>query len=212
MIRLLIVDDHDVLRAGLVRILEQEQDMKVVADVSDGEQAYKVYMQQQIDILIMDMSMPGQGGLETLKRIISRDKKARIIMFSAYQNTSYVTQSLNNGAFAYVTKSDPHQFLLDAIRQVAQRKHYLSSTIATDVALHNMTDLDNPAKSLSLREFEIFRLIALGHSHTDIGNRLNIGTKTVSNYQSTLKQKLGLKTPVDFVRLAMRCGVIENAL
>lgn len=210
MIRILVADDHEVLRAGLVRLLELEGDIKVVDEVSNGEQAYQSFNKLTPDVVLMDISMPGMGGLETLKRILSRDPKAKVVIFSAYQNTTYATQSLANGALAYVTKSSPHNDLLIAIREAAVGNRYLSTSMASAVALQSISNFNNPADKLSAREFEIFRLIAEGRSHAEIGQLLNIGQKTVSNYQTMLKQKLDIATSVDFVRLAIRCGVIDS--
>ncbi|PHS23313.1 MAG: DNA-binding response regulator [Methylophaga sp.] len=212
MISVLLADDHDVVRAGVQCLLGLEDDIKIIDEARNGEQAYEAYRKLSPDVLLMDMSMPGIGGLETLKRILARDNKAKVVIFSAHQNTTYATQALANGAIAYVTKSDPGQDLINAIRQAAIGKHYLSTFMAREIALQSMTNFNNPANNLTAREFEIFRLIAEGRSHLDIGKQLNIGQKTVSNYQTTLKQKLDIETAVDFVRLAMRCGVIDNTV
>lgn len=212
MIRILLADDHDVVRAGVQNLLELESDIKVIDEVSNGEEAYEAYNKLSPDVLLMDVSMPGIGGLETLKRILSRDDKAKVIIFSAHENTTYATQSLANGAIAYVAKSDPGQDLIYAIRQAASGKRYLSTFMAREIALQSMTNFNNPANNLTVREFEIFRLIAEGRSHFDIGKQLNIGQKTVSNYQTTLKQKLDIETAVDFVRLALRCGIIDRTI
>lgn len=212
MISILLADDHDVVRSGLKQLLELEDDIKVVGDVCSGEEAYEAYNKLLPDVLLMDISMPGIGGLGALKRILARDSKAKVIIFSAYQNTTYATQALTNGAKAYVTKTDSGQNILKAIRQAAIGQCYLSDVIAREIALQSMTDFSNPANSLTMREFEIFRLIAEGRSHLDIGKQLNIGQKTVSNYQTTLKQKLNIETAVDFVRLAMHCGIIDSTI
>jgi two-component system invasion response regulator UvrY len=208
----MIADDHEVLRAGLIRLLEHEKDIKIVADLATGEQAYDSYNKLMPEVLLMDISMPGIGGIETLKRIISRDSKAKVVIFSTYKNATYAIQALSNGAIAYVTKSESRQELLKAIRKAAIGEHYLGNEVASAVALQSMIDFNNPANSLSAREFEIFRLIAEGKSHIEIAELLSIGHKTVSNYQTTLKQKLAITTPVDFVRLAIRCGVIDSVV
>jgi len=212
MISLLLADDHDVVRSGLQQLLELEDDLKVVGEACSGEQAYDAYNKLLPNVLLMDISMPGIGGLEALKRILARDSKAKVVIFSAYQNATYATQALTNGAKAYVTKTDSGHSLLKAIRQAAIGQCYLSDSIAREIALQSVTNFNNPADNLTVREFEIFRLIAEGRSHLDIGKQLNIGSKTVSNYQTTLKQKLDIETAVDFVRLAMRCGVIDSVV
>lgn len=210
MITILLADDHDIVRAGVLRVLAFEDDIKIVGEVCSGEQAYEAYSKLLPNVVLMDMSMPGIGGLEALKRILARDCKAKVIIFSAHQNTTYATQAMANGAIAYVTKSDPRQDLIKAIRAAAIGKHFLSTFMAREIALQSMTNFNNPADNLTAREFEIFRLIAEGRPHSEIGKQLNIGQKTVSNYQTTLKQKLNIETAVDFVRLAMRCGIIDR--
>ncbi len=211
MISILLADDHEVVCSGLQRLLELESDIKVVGEVRSGEQAYEAYNKLSPDLLLMDMSMPGIGGLESLKRILARDRKAKVIIFSVHQNPTYATQALSNGAVAYITKADPGEDIINAIRLVAMGKRYLSSFMAREIALQSMSNFNNPANDLTAREFEIFRLIAEGRSHFDIGKQLNIGQKTVSNYQTTLKQKLNIETAVDFVHLALRCGLIDSS-
>jgi len=161
MISVLLADDHDVVRAGVQCLLGLEDDIKIIDEARNGEQAYEAYRKLSPDVLLMDMSMPGIGGLETLKRILARDNKAKVVIFSAHQNTTYATQALANGAIAYVTKSDPGQDLINAIRQAAIGKHYLSTFMAREIALQSMTNFNNPANNLTAREFEIFRLIAV---------------------------------------------------
>mgnify|MGYP000232161382 FL=1 len=210
MISLLLADDHHIVRAGIQRLLAAEDDIDVVDEACNSEQAYDLYNKLSPDVLLMDISMPSIGGLETLKRILARDDKAKVVMFSAYKNTIYATQSLTNGAMGYVTKTDPVEELLNAIRQAAVGKRSLSAFMASEMALQSATNFNNPADNLTAREFEIFKLIAEGVSHYEIGKSLNIGPKTVSNYQTRLRQKLEISTPVEFIRLAITCGIIDN--
>jgi two-component system invasion response regulator UvrY len=209
-IRVLLADDHEVIRSGIRRLFELEVDIDVIGEAESGEQAYELYNKLSPDVLLMDMSMPGIGGLEALKRILARDSKAKVVIFSMHENPTFATQALTNGATAYIVKSDRPQEIANAVRLAAGGKGHLSTVMANKIALQSMTNFNNPADNLTAREFEVFRLIAEGKSHESIGKTLNIGQKTVSNYQTILKQKLGIETAVEFVRLAMRCGVIES--
>lgn len=207
-IRVMLVDDHAVVRSGLCRLLEQNTDISVVGEAESGEQAYQTYPEISPDVLVMDMSMPGMGGLEAVRRILNRWSGAKVIMFSMHENATYAIQSLTAGAMGYVAKSGHAEDLVKAVREVKAGKSFLSSDMAHKVALQSLAGDDNPTQRLTSREFEVFRLLAEGKLVDDIANRLNIGQKTVANYQTTLKQKLGIHSPVDLVRLAMKYGVI----
>ncbi|MDF1589183.1 MAG: response regulator transcription factor [Gammaproteobacteria bacterium] len=209
-ITVLLVDDHAVVRSGLRRLLEQGDEVDVVAEAESGEQAYQLYGEILPEILVMDMSMPGIGGLEALRRIKLRYSKAKIIIFSMYENATFSTQALTAGALGYVSKSGEAGDLLTAVKQVYAGKIYLSSEMAQKIALHTMSGDDNPIQKLTAREFEIFRLLAEGKVVDEIAKLLNIGQKTVANYQTLLKQKLHINSPVELVRLAIRHGVIED--
>ena len=208
-ISVMLTDDHAVVRSGLRRLLEQHDSISVIAEADSGEQAYQHFGQYNPDILVMDISMPGMGGLEALRRIKHRYRDAKIIMFSMHENTTFVTQALTAGAMGYVAKSGDSQDLVQAVLTIAQGKNYLSPSIAEKVTLQTLSD-NNPIDKLTAREFEIFRLLAEGKVVDDISSLLNIGYKTVANYQTVLKQKLGLNSPVDLVRLAIKHGVIDS--
>ncbi|KKN28330.1 hypothetical protein LCGC14_0855260 [marine sediment metagenome] len=210
MINVMLTDDHAVVRSGLCRLLEQNQDIKVVSEAESGEQAYQYYPQFSPDVLVMDMSMPGMGGLEALRRILNRWSNARVVMFSMHENATYAIQSLTAGAMGYVAKSGNAEDLVKAVREVAQGKSFLSADMAQKVAIQSLTGDDNPTQRLTSREFEVFRLLAEGQLVEEIARRLNIGQKTVANYQTSLKQKLDIHSPVELVRLAMKYGVISQ--
>ncbi|HIC46906.1 MAG TPA: response regulator transcription factor [Methylophaga aminisulfidivorans] len=206
----MLTDDHAVVRSGLCRLLEQNSDIKVIAEAESGEQAYQTYPENRPDVLVMDMSMPGMGGLEALRRILHRWPDARVIMFSMHENATYAIQSLTAGAMGYVAKSGNAEDLVKAVKEVASGKSFLSADMAQKVALQSLTGDDNPTQRLTSREFEVFRLLAEGKLVEEIAGRLNIGQKTVANYQTSLKQKLDIHSPVELVRLAMKYGVITE--
>jgi DNA-binding NarL/FixJ family response regulator len=206
----MLTDDHAVVRSGLCRLLEQNAEIKVIAEAESGEQAYQTYPENKPDVLVMDMSMPGMGGLEALRRILHRWPEARVIMFSMHENATYAIQSLTAGAMGYVAKSGHAEDLVKAVKEVASGKSFLSADMAQKVALQSLTGDDNPTQRLTSREFEVFRLLAEGKLVEEIAGRLNIGQKTVANYQTSLKQKLDIHSPVELVRLAMKYGVITE--
>ncbi|BCM25661.1 response regulator [Methyloradius palustris] len=209
-IRIILVDDHLVVRSGLRRLLEQSDDLEVIAEADSGEQAYQIFGEHLPDVLVMDMSMPGMGGLEAVRRILARYPAARIVIFSMHENATFATQALTAGARGYVAKSGAADDLVRGIREVNAGRSYLSASIAQKIALQSLSGEEDPIKRLSAREFEVFRLLAEGGAIEVIADTLNISQKTVANYQTMLKQKLGINSPVELVRLAIRYGVIQG--
>lgn len=209
-IKIMLVDDHAVVRAGLKRLMENQANMQVEVEAESGEKAYQLYSANQVDVTVMDLSMPGMGGLESARRILGRYPAAKVIIFSMHDNATFASQALKAGVKGYVTKTGTDSDLIKAVQEVAQGKNYLSSEIAQKVALESMVGDDNPLNSLSSREFEVFRLLTEGVSTEGVGERLNISQKTVANYHTMIKQKLGVNSPIEMVRLAIRHGVIEG--
>jgi two-component system invasion response regulator UvrY len=209
-IRIVLVDDHAVVRSGLRRLLEQNTGMQVIAEADSGESAYQLYGEHLPDVLVMDMSMPGMGGLESLRRILTRYPSARVVIFSMHENAAFASQALSAGARCYVAKSGAADDLVRAVKEAFAGRGYLSPSVAQNIVLQSMSGGEDPTQRLSAREFEVFRMLAEGSNVEDIALTLKISQKTVANYQTLLKQKLGITSPVELVRLAMRHGVIEN--
>lgn len=209
-IRIVLVDDHAVVRSGLRRLLEQNTGMQVIAEADSGEQAYQLYGEHLPDVLVMDMSMPGMGGLESLRRILTRYPSARVVIFSMHENAAFASQALSAGARCYVAKSGAADDLVRAVKEAFAGRGYLSPSVAQNIVLQSMSGGEDPTQRLSAREFEVFRMLAEGSNVEDIALTLKISQKTVANYQTLLKQKLEITSPVELVRLAMRYGVIEN--
>lgn len=209
-IRIMLADDHEVVRSGLGRMLESQADMQIVGEAVSGEQAYQLYTELEPDVLIMDVSMPGIGGLEALRRITSRYAMAKVIMFSMHENVTMAIQAMNVGAKGYVTKSGQSGDIIEAVRQVLNGKNYLSAEMAQKIALQSVSAQEDPTRSLSVREFEVFRLLAEGKTLEDIARTLNLGHKTVANYQTILRHKLGFSTSVELVRLAIKYNIINS--
>lgn len=209
-IKIMLVDDHAVVRAGLKRLMENQTDLEVGLEAENGEVAYQLLSTSQVDVIVMDLSMPGMGGLESARRILGRYPAVKIIIFSMHDNATFAAQVLKAGVKGYVTKTGADSDLLKAIHEVAKGKSYLSPEVAQKIALESMVGEANPINMLSAREFEVFRMLTEGLTTEDIGARLKISHKTVANYHTMIKQKLGVSSPVEMVRIAIRHGVIDG--
>lgn len=184
--------------------------MSIVAEGSNGEQAYQLFGQHAPDVLVMDLSMPGMGGLEALRRVRARDGSARVVVFSMHESATFATQALRAGALGYVAKSAMAEDLIEAVHSAASGRVFISPSVAQCIAASTVAMDGNPATRLTTREFEVFRLLAEGHDLDSIAGRLCISVKTVANQQTLIKQKLGVSTPVELVRLALRHGIVEG--
>jgi two-component system, NarL family, invasion response regulator UvrY len=206
--RVILVDDHNIVRSGLRRLLELSGDIEVVAEASSGEEACTIYNEFSADVLVMDLSMPGIGGLEALRRILTLAPNAKVVIFSMHENAAFATQALSAGARCYVAKSGFADDFLLAVREAASDRTYISPHIAQKIVLQSITGEQDPIQLLSTREFEVFRLLAEGVSVENIATTLSISQKTAANYQTILKQKLGVANAVELVRFAIQHGVI----
>ena len=205
----LLVDDHAVVREGYRRLLEKQQDILVVAEADDGTSAYAKFKETTPDIVVLDLSMPGQGGIEVIRHLRQWDEAARILVFTMHHNVAYAIKSFGAGATGYITKSSPPTLLIDAIRTLAKGERAISPDVSHALALSRISDDASVADKLSAREFEIFRMIAEAKPTSEIAAILNLSTKTVFNYHSTIKSKLGVSSDVELVHLAMRAGLID---
>ena len=206
MIRLLLVDDHPVVRAGYQRLLEQAGDMLVVAQAGHAEDAITAFATHTPDVTVTDLAMPGLGGLELIRRLLLRNTSARILVFSMHDSAMLVRRAFDVGARGYLSKSSAPESLLDAVRKVHAGETYLGPDLPAEL-LHAGTP---PAQLdvLTPREFEIFRLLARGESLSDCASVLKLSPKTISNHQTLIKEKLGVSTVAALVHLAIRHGVI----
>jgi len=209
-INIILVDDHAVVRAGVRRLLEQESSFDVIGEAESGEKAYQLFGELSPDVMVMDLSMPGMGGLESIRRILMRDEKAKILVLSMHEDLSFANQALKLGAKGYLIKNTLGDDLVKAIEAISQGDIFLSDEIAKKIAVSSIDGGQDPIHELSAREFEIFRLLAEGFEVNAIATTLNISSKTVSNYQTMIKQKLNIHTPIEFIRYAIKAGVIKN--
>lgn len=207
LIRVVLVDDHAVVRSGYRRLIELEENMRVVAEFGDGESAYVWLAQHAGDVLVLDLSMPGRGGLDTLSRLKQRQPGLRVLVFSMHDSAAMVTQALRAGADGYLTKSSPPELLIDAIERVWRHELVLSDDVRQHARSGSKASGAMPHEVLTPREFDIFRRLAQGVTVEAIATTLCLSSKTVANYQTAIRHKLGVATPVEMVRLAQRCGL-----
>lgn len=210
-VKVVLVDDHSVVRSGLRRLLESHKSIEIVAEADTGESAYQVYGEILPDVMLMDISMPGMGGLEAAKRILQRYPQARIVIFSMHEAVSFAAQALKTGVKGYVIKTGVAEDLVQAVLDVAKGRTFLSQDVAQKVALQTLIGDSNPLQQLTSREFEVFRLLAEGKRVEEVADMLKISQKTVANYYTLIKQKLSVNSPVEMVRLAMKHGLIDAA-
>ena len=208
-IRVLLVDDHAVVRAGYRMLLKNSEDIEVVAEADSGERACKAFADLKPDVVVMDLSMPGIGGLEAIRRIIARDANAKILVFSMHEDTVFVEQALQAGAQGYLTKSSAPEILVEAIKELAAGKSHIDSDIVQRLAIQKSRGKDSPFSGLSTREFEIFCLLAEGLNTSEIAKRLSLSYKTVANYSTQIKSKLNVSTVAELARLAIRHNIVN---
>ena len=208
-IRILLVDDHAIVRAGYRALLAKQTDLQVVAEDEDGIQAYQQFKECHPDVVITDLSLPGISGLEVIARIKQRDAKAKILVFSMHQQPGFAVQATRAGALGYVTKSSPPEALLRAIREVYAGRPALSADIAQALALAQLGTERMALDTLTVREFEILRLLVDAKSTEEIAQTLNISTKTVANSHYLIKRKLGVSSDIELTRLAIRLNVVN---
>ena len=208
-IRILLVDDHAVVRAGYQMLLKQSEKTEIIAEASSGEQASKLFTDLKPDVVVMDLSLPGISGLEAIRRIIRKDPNARILVFSMHEDTVFVDQALRAGARGYLTKNSAPKTLVKAIEEIAEGRIYIDDRVVQHLAFQKARDEIGPFSSLSTREFEIFCLLAEGLNTSEIATRLSIGYKTVANYSSQIKNKLQVNTTAELARLAIRHNILQ---
>jgi len=209
-IRVMLVDDHAVVRMGFRLLLEATEDIEVVAEADSGEVAYVRYGEVSPDVVVMDLAMPGAGGIEAVKRIVARDRNARVLALSAHEDTSHPKRVLKAGALGYLSKRSAPETLIDAVRETAAGRMYLDAAIAQRIATQNLNGEQNPVEILSEREFEVFIQLARGNSVNQIAELLKLSPSTVGTHLYNIKQKLGVTNQAEITLIAVRGGLIET--
>lgn len=208
MITVILVDEHHVVRAGIKRLIEEQSDILVIAETNQSDQLPALYEEYQPDVFIIDMNTAYGSTLNRVNELTMTYLSARVMIFSNLPESFFANEAIQSGAKAYIRKTSTTEELLLAIRSVAAGKTYLSVDIAEKLALKNVADDLEPSTILTPREFEIFRLLAEGMEVESIAKELKISLKTMANYQTQLKQKLNIATPIQLVRLALKHHVI----
>jgi len=209
-VRIVLVDDHAVVRAGYRRFLEQEPGYSVIGEAASGEEAYLLLQRISPDIVLLDLSMPGLGGLSSLRRFKLRWPLLPVLVFSMHDTVAFATQALRAGANGYVTKGSDPQLMVQAVRSVLNGERALSPDIRQRLDRVASDIRASPTLGLSVREFDIFRMIAGGKNHEEIAQLLNVSIKTVANNHSNIRQKLGVTTDIELLDVALECGAVEG--
>jgi DNA-binding NarL/FixJ family response regulator len=210
-LRILLVDDHAIVREGYRRLLERHDDLVLAGEARDGAEAYALYCSLAPDVVVMDIGLPQVSGIEALRRIRARDEQARVLIYSMHEEAVYVNRALQAGALGYVSKSSAPDVLVDAVRSVAKRKSYLSRDVAQALALQPPSYDVLAFKSLSTREFEVFQCLINGETLNQIADKQGLTAKTVANLQSSIKHKLGAETSTQLMLFALRMGLLQPA-
>ncbi|HYN53266.1 MAG TPA: response regulator transcription factor [Methylotenera sp.] len=208
-INVMLVDDHAVVRMGFKMLLETDTDIKVIAEAESGEIAITRYMEHKPDVVVMDITMPGIGGLEAIERILAKDNNARILVLSAHEDSVHPKRVLNAGAMGYLTKRSAAEELIKAIRTVATGKKYLEASVAQQMAIQQLSGDQNPVDVLSAREFEVFMSLAKGKTTNEIAETLFLSPRTVGTHLYNIKQKLNANNSAEIALIAMRSGLID---
>lgn len=210
MIRVLVVDDHAIVRQGYIKLISTAPDLSVCGEADSGEAGYSVFISTKPDVVITDLSMQGISGMTLLQKILARNKHAKVIVCSMYDNQSLVSSALNNGAKGFVSKSaDPMQ-ILQAIKTVFNGDIFISNDLASDASFSNLSSETLKINQLTTKEFEIFKMLAEGKSIVNCAQVLNISEKTANNYQTSVREKLNVKNAAELVHLALRNGIIKS--
>ena len=207
---IMLVDDHAVVREGYRSVLQKQPGLRVVAEAGDGVEAYKLFKEVRPDLVIMDLAMPGIGGVEAIRRIRQWDRTARILVFTMHQNAAFAVQAIRAGAKGYVTKTNPPETLVRAVMDVLAGRIAISPDIDHELALSRLSGEMVAADVLTPREFEVLRMLLAERTSTEIAEALHLSPKTVANLHSLIKDKLGVGSDIELVRLALRQRILTQ--
>lgn len=208
-LRIMLVDDHAVVRMGFRLLLDTTRDLRVVSECGSGEEALQRFPEVAPDVVVLDLSMEGMGGLETLSRLLAKWPAAKVLVLSAHEDTAHPRRALTAGALGYLTKRSAAEALIEAIRQVAAGRVFLEPALAQELAVARMGSPGNPVEALSAREFEVFMMLACGRSVNEIAELLFLSPRTVGTHLYNIKQKLGAGNSAELTLIAIRNGLID---
>ena len=213
MITVLLTDDHALVRTGIRRLLEDSEQVTIVGEADCGEDSLKMAQSLKPDVILMDVNMPGIGGVEACRRILQRNPKQKIIVLTIHNEQTYPKRLLEIGAKGYLTKDCGVDEMIMAIKQVAKGGAYIAPNIAQRLALSLLPgNEDNPIDKLSRREFQVMLMISHGLSNIEISEKLCLSPKTISTYRLRLLEKLGAQNEVDLIKIAVEQGMVEFAV
>jgi len=212
LIKVLLADDHSIVRAGLRRIVEESGDMEVVAEAADGRETLRLIQERMPDVAVIDISMPGLDGLEVVSQLHGQYPNLPILILTMHEESQYVVRAIQAGAMGYLTKQSAPEQLVKAIRKVNAGSRYLTDEAAETLALRiaKGSGEQSPLDSLSMRELQVLRRLAMGHTNREIASAYNISIKTVDTYRSRLLKKLNLRNNAELSRFAIRNKLIET--
>ena len=212
MIRVLLADDHAIVRAGLKELLTATGDLQVVGEATNGQEVLAAVRKGGFDVLVLDMSMPGRSGIELIKLVKAERPALRVLVLSMHSEEQYAVRAVRAGASGYLTKETAAEELVSAIRRVAGGGAYVTPETAERLVHDAGAGAERePHKKLSDREYEVFRMIVSGRSVTDIAGALNLSVKTISTHKSRILEKMALPTQADLVRYAVEHGLLDDA-
>lgn len=200
--KLLLVDDHSVVRAGIRRLLSVLMNAEAILEAGSTHKALSIFRVERPDVVVLDLNLPGAGGLDLLKRLLIEDPRARVLIFSMHTSALYVTRALQCGVKGYISKSAGAEEFVEAVRQVAAGGRYVERDLAVDLAF-NVAGSDEPGAALSTRELDIMRLLAKGENLSAITERLGVSYKTIANSCTTIKHKLLVQRTSDLIRITV---------
>ncbi len=210
-INVLLVDDHAIVRAGFRMLLSTEDSIEVIAEAGRGEEVWQLYLEYHPDVVVMDLSMPGMGGIETIRRICIKDNSAKILAFSVHDEMVYVNRAIAAGAKGYICKKSAPSILIQAIQKIAMGGIYIETEfLEKSCGQSNETHYKTIIEAFSTREFDIFLLLARGFTGHKISDELCLSYKTVANYGTQIRSKLKVSSVAELAHIAIISGVMKN--